>query len=108
MCERGWRISSSQNREEFVRLYVQHVLVDSVASQFEAFARGFHTVCGGSALRLFQAAETEMLVCGSPELDFKALETSTTYEDGYSQYVFLICAGIGVACVSNSQLGLEN
>ncbi|XP_022089847.1 ubiquitin-protein ligase E3A-like [Acanthaster planci] len=76
---------TNENRKEYVKLYVQHVLVDSVAPQFEAFARGFHTVCGGSALRLFQAAETEMLVCGSPELDFMALEASATYEDGYSR-----------------------
>ena len=68
-----------------MRLYVQHVLVDSVAAQFEAFAHGFQTVCGGSALRLFQAAETEMLVCGSSELDFEALEASATYEDGYTR-----------------------
>ncbi|XP_038048029.1 ubiquitin-protein ligase E3A-like [Patiria miniata] len=76
---------TNENREEYVRLYIQHILVDSVATQFEAFAHGFHTVCGGSALRLFQAAETEMLVCGSPELDFMALEASATYEDGYSR-----------------------
>ena len=80
----GYVTFCMQNREEFVRLYVQHLLVDSIAAQYEAFAHGFQTVCGGSALRLFQAAETEMLVCGSPELDFKALEASTTYEDGYS------------------------
>ncbi|XP_071801445.1 probable E3 ubiquitin-protein ligase HECTD2 [Asterias amurensis] len=83
---------TNQNREEFVRLYVQHVLVDSVAAQFEAFAHGFQTVCGGSALRLFQAAETEMLVCGSPELDFEALEASATYEDGYTRTYSTIIA----------------
>ena len=42
-------------------------------------------VCGGSALQLFEAAETELLICGSPELDFYALERSATYEDGYNR-----------------------
>ncbi|XP_072018753.1 probable E3 ubiquitin-protein ligase HECTD2 [Amphiura filiformis] len=76
---------TNQNREEFVSLYKDHVLEKSVEKQFNAFARGFHMVCGGSALELFDAAETELLICGSPELDFHALERSATYEDGYSR-----------------------
>ena len=63
--------------------------VDEISCFFsfhlQAFAQGFHMVCGGSALQLFEAAETELLICGSPELDFNALEKSTTYEDGYSR-----------------------
>ncbi|XP_033105592.1 ubiquitin-protein ligase E3A-like [Anneissia japonica] len=74
------------NRQNYVDYYVKYILTDSVAKQFEAFSRGFHLVCGGPALKLFQAEETELLVCGNPELDFKALEACTTYEDGFTRY----------------------
>lgn len=76
---------TNQNRAEYARLYVEHLLNKSIARQFEAFARGFHSVCGGSALQLFQPSEIELLVCGSPDLDFRALEASATYEDGFSR-----------------------
>ena len=52
----------------------------------QAFDRGFQSVCGGSALQLFLPSEIELLVCGSPELDFRALEASTTYEDGFTRW----------------------
>ncbi len=41
-------------------------------------------VCGGPALTLFSFLELELLVCGLPHLDFKALERSARYEGGFS------------------------
>jgi hypothetical protein len=35
---------TNANRTKFVNLYVKYLLVDSVAKQFDAFARGFHKV----------------------------------------------------------------
>lgn len=35
---------TKSNRKKFVDLYVKYILVDSVAKQFDAFARGFHKV----------------------------------------------------------------
>ncbi|CAN0513325.1 unnamed protein product, partial [Discosporangium mesarthrocarpum] len=46
--------------------------------------RGFHKVAGGKALSLFTPTELELLICGNPALDFRALERSTKYEDGYT------------------------
>eukprot|EP01137_Pigoraptor_chileana_P033768 Opistho-2@25178 len=74
---------TTENRGEFVRAYVKYLLGDSVRRQFAAFARGFHAVCGGDALRLCRPEELEMLVCGSPDLDFDALQRATQYDDGY-------------------------
>ena len=71
------------NRREYVRLYVQYTLDVSVAPQFEAFQKGFHKVCGGDALDLFEAEELELLICGNPVLNFQDLEKGATYEDGY-------------------------
>ncbi|CAM9915692.1 unnamed protein product, partial [Choristocarpus tenellus] len=46
--------------------------------------RGFHKVVGGRALHLFSPQELELLICGNPSLDFKALEGSTQYMDDYN------------------------
>ncbi|XP_065837402.1 probable E3 ubiquitin-protein ligase HECTD2 isoform X2 [Oscarella lobularis] len=72
------------NRKEFVDLYVQHLLVDSIAPQYEAFNRGIKKVCGTDALGLCRPEELELLICGSPHLDFDLLEKSTLYE-GYKR-----------------------
>ncbi|KAI8508362.1 hypothetical protein Bbelb_134610 [Branchiostoma belcheri] len=72
---------NNKNRGEFVRRYVNFLLVDSVERQFEAFSRGFHMVCGGRVLTLFRAEEIELLICGR----FDGLEASAVYEDGYSK-----------------------
>ncbi|RHY62594.1 hypothetical protein DYB30_014027 [Aphanomyces astaci] len=51
-----------------------------------AFHRGFHLVCGGHALALFRCEELELLLCGSPDLDFEALESVTQYDSGFSEH----------------------
>ncbi|KAL1525705.1 hypothetical protein AB1Y20_020551 [Prymnesium parvum] len=73
------------NREEYVRVYVKYLLDDSISRQFNAFQRGFHSVCGGDCLQLFRWEELELLICGSPVLDFEALERVAQYDDGYSR-----------------------
>lgn len=35
---------TAANRQEYVRLYTEWVLNDSISRQFTAFARGFHQV----------------------------------------------------------------
>jgi len=72
------------NREQFVSLYVNHLLVKSVERQFQAFSRGFHKVCGGQVLTLFRPDELELLICGCPVIDFYELEVAATYDEGYS------------------------
>jgi len=76
---------TQHNRGEYVRRYTEYLLAGSVARQFEAFLRGFHSVCGGECLRLFRWEELELLICGSPDLDFEALERAAQYDDGYSR-----------------------
>ncbi|KAJ2236002.1 putative E3 ubiquitin-protein ligase [Coemansia sp. RSA 485] len=58
---------TSQNRVEYVMRYLQWILNDSVARQFEPFRRGFYYVCGGNALSLFKPEEIELMVHGSGE-----------------------------------------
>ena len=101
---------TNDNVAEYIDLYVDWLLSESVAKQFSAFKRGFlkvrarapcarvapalpptvvlelgasSQVCGGEALALFRAEELELLVCGNPRLDFEALESAAKYEDGF-------------------------
>ena len=74
---------TSDNKEEYVLLYVKWLLVDSIYPQYEAFERGFMRVMDNSSLELLRPEELELLVVGSPELDFQAVEKNTKYEGGY-------------------------
>jgi len=74
---------TNANVGDYVDKYVQWVLVESVAEQFESFRKGFNRVCGGEALEMFRPSELELLVCGNPVLDFEALESVTHYDDGF-------------------------
>jgi ubiquitin-protein ligase E3 A len=75
---------TQKNKRAYVQAYLKWLLVDSVANQFNAFARGFHNVAGGPALDLFRAEELQLAVTGSSDLDFEALQKATLYEEPYS------------------------
>ncbi|DAZ93940.1 TPA: hypothetical protein N0F65_012886 [Lagenidium giganteum] len=75
---------TNANREEYVSLYVDYIVNTSVAKQYDAFHRGFHLVCNGEVLEMFRWEELHLLICGSPDLDFEALEQVTHYDDGYT------------------------
>jgi len=74
-----------ENRREFVELYVNFLMESSVSVQFEAFKKGFLSVCDGNALKLFEPEELQLLVCGDPVLDFYELEKATNYDNGYDK-----------------------
>lgn len=76
---------TSENRQEYVDLYVNWILNTAFQPSFEAFRRGFLKVCGGEVMRFFRAEELELLVCGNPVLDFHELERVCVYEDGYTK-----------------------
>ena len=77
---------TKDNKEEYVLLYVKWILVDSILPQWQAFRKGFDVVMDGSSYGdLFTPAELELLVVGTPELDFCALEANATYEGGYDK-----------------------
>jgi ubiquitin-protein ligase E3 A len=75
---------TSDNKEEYVLLYVKWRLVDSVQKQYEHFEKGVMQVLDSSSIDLLRPEELELLLVGTPELDFSALETNTEYEGGYN------------------------
>lgn len=75
---------TNENKFEYVDLYVQYVLEESVKTQFNAFARGFRKVCNNSGMDLFKYDELELLICGNPVLNMNELRAGARYEDGYT------------------------
>uniref|UniRef100_A0A8C1N1Q3 HECT and RLD domain containing E3 ubiquitin protein ligase 4 n=1 Tax=Cyprinus carpio TaxID=7962 RepID=A0A8C1N1Q3_CYPCA len=65
---------NKSNRQEFVNAYVDYIFNTSVAPQFSAFYAGFHKVCGGKVLELFQPSELQAMVIGNTNYDWKELE----------------------------------
>lgn len=64
---------------EFVDLYMRYKLERSISPQFEAFKRGFLSLCDCKALLLCEPEELEQMICGSPIHNFEALERATRY-----------------------------
>lgn len=64
----------SLSRQEFVSAYVDYVFNTSVAPLFECFYAGFHKVCGGKVLELFQPNELQAMVIGNTNYDWTELE----------------------------------
>uniref|UniRef100_A0A669C5C7 HECT and RLD domain containing E3 ubiquitin protein ligase 4 n=1 Tax=Oreochromis niloticus TaxID=8128 RepID=A0A669C5C7_ORENI len=62
------------NRQDFVNAYVDYVFNTSVAPLFECFYAGFHKVCGGKVLELFQPNELQAMVIGNTNYDWMELE----------------------------------
>lgn len=75
---------TEDNRHEYVDCLVDWLLRGSIEPQAAAFAKGFHVLCDGPAVRLFNAQELERLVCGNPDLDFYALQRGAKYDGGFS------------------------
>ncbi|MEW5310744.1 MAG: hypothetical protein WDW38_002511 [Sanguina aurantia] len=74
------------NRHQYVELLVDWVLNRSISRQFESFAAGFRMLSAGPAMRLFNSQELERLVCGSPNLDFEALQRAASYDGGFTPH----------------------
>ena len=54
--------------------YVDYVFNTSVAPLFECFYAGFHKVCGGKVLELFQPNELQAMVIGNTSYDWTELQ----------------------------------
>jgi hypothetical protein len=62
------------NRDQYVRLFTDFRLYQSVQHQVDAFVKGFRSVCASKCLRLFSPSDLELLIGGTPVLDFHKLQ----------------------------------
>uniref|UniRef100_A0AAY4DYJ1 HECT domain-containing protein n=1 Tax=Denticeps clupeoides TaxID=299321 RepID=A0AAY4DYJ1_9TELE len=75
--------SHNSSRLDFVNAYVDYIFNKSVAPLFNAFYAGFHKVCGGKVLELFQPNELQAMVVGNTIYDWEELEKHTEYKGEY-------------------------
>ncbi|CAO2655590.1 Nn.00g043930.m01.CDS01 [Neocucurbitaria sp. VM-36] len=77
-------IVTNKNREQFVRDYIRHLTLHSVAPQLQAFLKGFLTCIHPKSLHLFTPTSLRNLVEGTQHISIPDLKLCTQYEDGYS------------------------
>ena len=75
---------TSQNKAEYVSLYVDYVLSKSCEAQFVAYKKGFLKVVSGRLLQLFHPQELMALVVGNENYDWDVLERLCQYKEGYT------------------------
>ena len=69
-------------RQEYVDLFVDWRLNRSVKIQYQLFHKGFHKVCGGGIVKLFQPMELMDLVIGNESYDWTEFQDMTEYKVG--------------------------
>ena len=70
---------TNQNKIEYVDLYCDFILNESVKDKFRAFERGFSDVCLGPVMELFHPHELMALVVGNENYDWNELEANAEY-----------------------------
>jgi E3 ubiquitin-protein ligase HUWE1 len=60
---------TNENKEEYVRLMVEHRLTAQVAEQIKAFVDGFHELVAQEEIAMFGPDELDLLICGVPQID---------------------------------------
>ncbi len=83
---------NDENREEYFKLLQDFYLRRRCEFQFEAFKKGFETVCGESVLYAYRPEELFSLIHGfdiiqnrCEQFNLKALASIVTYEGGFSE-----------------------
>merc|ERR1711975_195513 len=84
LCQGGEdMLVTIDNVDEYIQLYVDYLLNKSIERSFTAFQKGFWDVCKLSKLlKIFDASELEIVLCGVQDLNFMALKSITKY-DGF-------------------------
>ncbi|KAF4047419.1 HECT domain-containing protein [Phytophthora infestans] len=85
-------VTDSNKREHIERKW-QHLLVESVAPQLQAFLRGLYEVVPRELLLLFDPEEFDFLLCGSDEIDVEDYLRNTKYSEDLHHHRLLIWFG---------------
>ena len=78
----GRNIAVTQdNKQDYVRLVVEHRLVKSVEEQLTEFLKGFHDIIPPELISIFNEQELELLISGLPEIDIDDWKNNTEYHN---------------------------
>lgn len=75
---------TNENVEEFINLYMEYLLNESIAGQFDQFKQGFQSICQNKIMRKFHYYDFDLLVSGEEIFDWDALKNNTIYDNGYT------------------------
>eukprot|EP00826_Nyctotherus_ovalis_P054655 TRINITY_DN7175_c0_g1_i4.p1 TRINITY_DN7175_c0_g1~~TRINITY_DN7175_c0_g1_i4.p1 ORF type:complete len:394 (+),score=124.32 TRINITY_DN7175_c0_g1_i4:1343-2524(+) len=73
------------NKHDYVHKYMEWMFDKSIESLFSAFKKGFYKLYSGEFTTNCDPEELQLMICGSPVLDFHALEKVTEYDGGYDE-----------------------
>ncbi|KAJ6439602.1 TOM1 protein [Purpureocillium lavendulum] len=72
---------TEENKQEYVRLVVDHKLLSSVKEQMENFLKGFHEIIPANLISIFSEQELELLISGLPDIDIDDWKSNTEYQN---------------------------
>lgn len=72
---------TEDNKQEYVRLVVEHRLLTSVKDQMESFLSGFHEIIPAELISIFNEQELELLISGLPDIDIDDWRSNTEYHN---------------------------
>lgn len=72
---------TEENKQEYVRLMVEHRLTGSVQDQLSEFLKGFHDIVPAELISIFNEQELELLISGLPEIDVDDWKNNTEYHN---------------------------
>ncbi|ATY58877.1 E3 ubiquitin-ligase TOM1 [Cordyceps militaris] len=72
---------TDDNKQEYVRLVVEHRLLTSVKDQMESFLKGFHEIIPAELISIFNEQELELLISGLPDIDTDDWRSNTEYHN---------------------------
>ena len=75
---------NQSNKVEYVKKYLDWLFNTSIRHLFESFKKGFYKLYSGEMITNCDPEELQLLICGSPVLDFHELEKATKYDGGYN------------------------
>lgn len=82
LIENGRNIPvTEENKQEYVRLVVEHRLIKSVENQLEHFLTGFHEIIPAELVAIFNEQELELLISGLPDIDVDDWKNNTDYHN---------------------------
>ncbi|KAI5462186.1 hypothetical protein BGZ63DRAFT_354427 [Mariannaea sp. PMI_226] len=72
---------TEENKQDYVRLVVEHKLLSSVKEQMESFLKGFHEIIPADLIAIFNEQELELLISGLPDIDIDDWKSNTEYHN---------------------------
>ena len=72
---------NNENKEEYVKLYINWFFNKSIEEYFNCFEKGFYKIFHKSLINILTPEELELIICGTQYLDFYELKRVCTYEN---------------------------